>query len=62
MGVEHLVGMFYRAPVLLGARCDFPGGDAKTLYQSIQKILSYPNETKLYMCHDYGRVHLLQIY
>ena len=35
------------------ARCDFPGGDAKTLYQSIQKILAYPEETRLYMCHDY---------
>jgi glyoxylase-like metal-dependent hydrolase (beta-lactamase superfamily II) len=35
------------------ARCDFPGGDAKMLYQSIQKILSYPSQTKLYMCHDY---------
>ena len=35
------------------ARCDFPGGDAKTLYQSIQKILAYPNKTELYMCHDY---------
>ncbi len=35
------------------ARCDFPGGDARTLYQSIQKILAYPKETKLYMCHDY---------
>jgi glyoxylase-like metal-dependent hydrolase (beta-lactamase superfamily II) len=35
------------------ARCDFPGGDAKALYQSIQKILAYPHETKLYMCHDY---------
>lgn len=35
------------------ARCDFPGGDAKVLYQSIQKILSYPGQTKLYMCHDY---------
>jgi glyoxylase-like metal-dependent hydrolase (beta-lactamase superfamily II) len=35
------------------ARCDFPGGDAKTLYRSIQKILSYPSQTKLYMCHDY---------
>jgi glyoxylase-like metal-dependent hydrolase (beta-lactamase superfamily II) len=35
------------------ARCDFPGGDAKTLYRSIQKILSYPSKTKLYMCHDY---------
>lgn len=35
------------------ARCDFPGGNARTLYQSVQKILSYPKETKLYMCHDY---------
>ncbi len=35
------------------ARCDFPGGSAQTLYRSIQKILSYPDETKLYMCHDY---------
>ena len=35
------------------ARCDFPGGDARALYRSIQKILSYPAETKLYLCHDY---------
>ncbi|MBC7751881.1 MAG: MBL fold metallo-hydrolase [Candidatus Saccharibacteria bacterium] len=35
------------------ARCDFPGGDAHHLYQSIQKILSLPADTKLYMCHDY---------
>jgi glyoxylase-like metal-dependent hydrolase (beta-lactamase superfamily II) len=35
------------------ARCDFPQGSASTLYQSIQKILSYPAHTKLYMCHDY---------
>jgi len=35
------------------ARCDFPGGDARTLYQSIQKILSLPAETRLFMCHDY---------
>ena len=35
------------------ARCDFPGGSAQTLYQSIQKVLAYPDETKLYMCHDY---------
>jgi glyoxylase-like metal-dependent hydrolase (beta-lactamase superfamily II) len=35
------------------ARCDFPGGEAATLYHSIKKILSYPAETKLYMCHDY---------
>ncbi|MEX1036723.1 MAG: MBL fold metallo-hydrolase [Sneathiella sp.] len=36
------------------ARCDFPGGDARTLYQSIHKILSCPPETRLFMCHDYG--------
>ncbi|MDN3652888.1 MBL fold metallo-hydrolase [Thalassotalea ponticola] len=35
------------------ARCDFPGGDAATLYQSIQKIYALGDETKLYMCHDY---------
>lgn len=35
------------------ARCDFPGGNAKTLYQSVQKILSYPDDTRLFMCHDY---------
>lgn len=36
------------------ARCDFPGGDAGTLYDSIQKVLSLPDETRLFMCHDYG--------
>jgi glyoxylase-like metal-dependent hydrolase (beta-lactamase superfamily II) len=35
------------------ARCDFPGGDAGMLYRSIQRILSLPPETTLYMCHDY---------
>lgn len=35
------------------ARCDFPGGDARTLYRSIQRILSLPADTTLYMCHDY---------
>ncbi|HEY4801591.1 MAG TPA: MBL fold metallo-hydrolase [Paraburkholderia sp.] len=35
------------------ARCDFPGGDAATLYQSIRRVLSLPPETRLYMCHDY---------
>jgi glyoxylase-like metal-dependent hydrolase (beta-lactamase superfamily II) len=36
------------------ARTDFPGGDAATLYKSIQQILALPQETKLYLCHDYG--------
>ena len=35
------------------ARADFPGGDAGTLYDSIQKVLSLPDETRLFMCHDY---------
>ncbi|WP_394182496.1 MBL fold metallo-hydrolase [Marinomonas posidonica] len=35
------------------ARCDFPGGNANTLYRSIQKIFALPNETRLFMCHDY---------
>jgi len=35
------------------ARCDFPGGDARTLYRSVRKVLSLPPETRLFMCHDY---------
>lgn len=35
------------------ARCDFPGGDAKTLFRSINRVLSLPEDTLLYMCHDY---------
>ncbi|MEP4249262.1 MBL fold metallo-hydrolase [Tateyamaria sp.] len=36
------------------ARCDFPGGDAGELYDSIQKVLSLPDDMRLFMCHDYG--------
>ncbi len=36
------------------ARADFPGGDARELYRSIQKLLALPDETRLFMCHDYG--------
>ena len=36
------------------ARADFPGGDARTLYRSIQRVLSLPDGTRLFMCHDYG--------
>lgn len=35
------------------ARCDFPGGDARTLFRSIDKVLSLPANARLYMCHDY---------
>ncbi|WP_421706564.1 MBL fold metallo-hydrolase [Algihabitans sp.] len=36
------------------ARCDFPGGDARTLFRSIKRVLALPPETRLFMCHDYG--------
>ena len=36
------------------ARADFPGGDAATLYDSIQKLLTLPDEMRLFMCHDYA--------
>jgi len=36
------------------ARCDFPGGDAATLYRSIQRIFGLPEDTRLLMCHDYA--------
>lgn len=54
------VGDTLFAPDVGTARCDFPGGDAKTLYQSIQKLLALPDETIIYLCHDYpsqGRKH-----
>ena len=53
IGNSLFVGDTLFMPDVGTARCDFPGGDAKTLYQSIQKILAYPEETRLYMCHDY---------
>jgi glyoxylase-like metal-dependent hydrolase (beta-lactamase superfamily II) len=43
------------------ARADFPGGDARTLYRSIRRLMELPKETRLFMCHDYlpkdGRKH-----
>jgi glyoxylase-like metal-dependent hydrolase (beta-lactamase superfamily II) len=36
------------------ARCDFPGGDPRTLYRSIRRLLELPAETRLFICHDYG--------
>ncbi len=36
------------------ARADFPGGDARTLYRSVKRVLSLPDEMRLFMCHDYG--------
>lgn len=53
IGSAIFVGDTLFMPDVGTARCDFPGGDAKVLYRSIEQILSYPKKTKLYMCHDY---------
>ena len=53
IGDAIFVGDTLFMPDVGTARCDFPGGDARALYRSIQRILSYPAETRLYMCHDY---------
>ncbi|HKM15847.1 MAG TPA: MBL fold metallo-hydrolase [Marinospirillum sp.] len=53
MGDAAFVGDTLFMPDYGTARCDFPGGDAATLYQSIQTIFSLPPKTRLFMCHDY---------
>ena len=53
IGDAVFVGDTLFMPDVGSARCDFPGGDAKTLYASVRKILSLPSETRLFMCHDY---------
>lgn len=54
MGDAAFVGDTLFMPDGGSARADFPGGDAATLYDSIQKVLSLPDDTRLFMCHDYG--------
>lgn len=54
MGDAAFVGDTLFMPDGGSARADFPGGDATTLYDSIQKVLALPDETRLFMCHDYG--------
>lgn len=54
VGANVFVGDTLFMPDYGTARCDFPGGDAGSLYQSIRRILSLPPETVLWMCHDYG--------
>lgn len=53
IGDAVFVGDTLFMPDVGTARCDFPGGDARTLYQSIRKLLSLPPSTRLLMCHDY---------
>lgn len=54
MGDAAFVGDTLFMPDGGSARADFPGGDAGELYDSIMKVLSLPDETRLFMCHDYG--------
>ena len=53
MGQDVFVGDTLFMPDYGTARCDFPGGDAATLYRSIHKVLALPPETRLHLCHDY---------
>jgi glyoxylase-like metal-dependent hydrolase (beta-lactamase superfamily II) len=54
MGDAAFVGDTLFMPDGGSARADFPGGDAGQLYDSIQRVLALPEETRLFMCHDYG--------
>ncbi len=53
IGDSAFVGDTLFAPDVGTARCDFPGGDAATLYRSIQRILDLPAQTRVFLCHDY---------
>jgi glyoxylase-like metal-dependent hydrolase (beta-lactamase superfamily II) len=53
VGDAVFVGDTLFMPDVGTARCDFPGGDARTLYASVRRILSLPEDTRLFMCHDY---------
>jgi glyoxylase-like metal-dependent hydrolase (beta-lactamase superfamily II) len=54
IGDAAFVGDTLFAPDAGSARADFPGGDAGMLFDSMQKLLSLPDETRLFLCHDYG--------
>ncbi|WP_372985555.1 MBL fold metallo-hydrolase [Marinobacter sp.] len=53
IGDAAFVGDTLFAPDSGTARCDFPGGDAHTLYRSVQKVLALSGETRIFLCHDY---------
>ncbi len=60
IGDALFVGDTLFLPDVGTARCDFPGGDARTLFRSIRKLLELPGDTRMFMCHDYppeGREH-----
>jgi len=54
MGNATFVGDTLFMPDGGSARCDFPGGSAEELYESIMKVLALPDDMRLFMCHDYG--------
>jgi glyoxylase-like metal-dependent hydrolase (beta-lactamase superfamily II) len=54
IGDAAFVGDTLFMPDAGSARADFPGGDARTLYRSMRRILELPDEMRLFMCHDYG--------
>jgi glyoxylase-like metal-dependent hydrolase (beta-lactamase superfamily II) len=53
IGDAVFVGDTLFMPDVGTARCDFPGGDAATLYRSVRRLLALPPQTRLFMCHDY---------
>ena len=53
VGLHAFVGDTLFMPDYGTARCDFPGGDARTLYRSIRRVLALPPQTVLHLCHDY---------
>lgn len=53
IGDTAFVGDTLFMPDFGTARCDFPGGDARMLYQSIRKVLALPAATRIFLCHDY---------
>jgi glyoxylase-like metal-dependent hydrolase (beta-lactamase superfamily II) len=54
-GDAAFIGDTLFAPAFGTARCDFPGGDAGQLYDSIRKLYQLPGETRLFLCHDYPK-------
>ena len=62
IGDAAFVGDTLFMPDYGSARCDFPGGDAGTLYDSVQKLFTLPDQTRIFLCHDYlpeGRTEYL---
>jgi len=57
IGDAVFVGDTLFMPDVGSARCDFPGGDARTLYASARRLLALPEATRLFLCHDYPPAH-----